>query len=573
MLKAIRVTVFAGFILVLNSPAHAQPTGRLLVPGPSGAESTSTQIHEYDLATGSMITFPPDYVFPQRPLGLSVGPDGMLYTALLANGGVYKLDPLTGAVLEILPIPTGSATIGLQCLPDGNFLLFDDDFPGKIRQYAPNGDDLGIWVDAGSDIVRDIRLTPNGTIAFIYGHPASDNKMVEYALDGSFLRDVIPLQSDGMTSFDFISDTEIVVAHRDSQCIKRYTWSTGVFVSEFACDPTKIDSNALVIHPTDGAVYSGQTQTGCLWAWDNIGNPLYGDAPITDCYGSPYYAGEMLIIPTCQVPPGSAPDCNANGTRDECEVPASAGCPIGTCLDACAADCNENCIPDDCETDTDGDGYIDDCDNCPSVFNPDQADCNGDGIGDACAVSCGPNTVAYWPFNDDYADTCGPFDGTPVGSASISPTDLPPFFGNTGCLVLDGGPSRVDLPAPFSTSVETLNSGTIEAWVKLEEAIPGESYVIFNHGVAALTTDLLVGMTVSPEGSIDATICETSIDCPTVPLPGFSSGAWHHMAWTWSPSQIDVYLDGELMGSLGETLSVTFAGNEAAIGSDDQEFG
>ena len=34
--------------------------------------------------------------------------------------------------------------------------------------------------------------------------------------------------------------------------------------------------------------------------------------------------------------------------------------------------------------DTDGDGIVDPLDNCPAVPNPDQADCDGDGLGDAC---------------------------------------------------------------------------------------------------------------------------------------------------------------------------------------------
>ena len=36
-------------------------------------------------------------------------------------------------------------------------------------------------------------------------------------------------------------------------------------------------------------------------------------------------------------------------------------------------------------TDSDADGWPNDEDNCPSVANPDQADRNGDGIGNACA--------------------------------------------------------------------------------------------------------------------------------------------------------------------------------------------
>jgi hypothetical protein len=36
------------------------------------------------------------------------------------------------------------------------------------------------------------------------------------------------------------------------------------------------------------------------------------------------------------------------------------------------------------EGDTDGDGYVDGCDNCPAVSNAGQEDCNGNAVGDAC---------------------------------------------------------------------------------------------------------------------------------------------------------------------------------------------
>lgn len=44
---------------------------------------------------------------------------------------------------------------------------------------------------------------------------------------------------------------------------------------------------------------------------------------------------------------------------------------------------------DSCDPDTDGDGAIDGVDNCPLTPNPDQADCDGDGIGDVCAIASG----------------------------------------------------------------------------------------------------------------------------------------------------------------------------------------
>jgi alpha-tubulin suppressor-like RCC1 family protein len=52
------------------------------------------------------------------------------------------------------------------------------------------------------------------------------------------------------------------------------------------------------------------------------------------------------------------------------------------------ADADENGIGDACDephvTDSDGDGVPDDEDNCPAVENANQADADGDGVGDAC---------------------------------------------------------------------------------------------------------------------------------------------------------------------------------------------
>jgi M6 family metalloprotease-like protein len=70
---------------------------------------------------------------------------------------------------------------------------------------------------------------------------------------------------------------------------------------------------------------------------------------------------------------GTSSDCNGNGTPDECDIAAGI-----------SEDCNLDGIPDSCQLDSDGDGLIDDCDNCPHHPNPDQADNDGDGLGDAC---------------------------------------------------------------------------------------------------------------------------------------------------------------------------------------------
>src|SRR5881396_1596595 len=110
------------------------------------------------------------------------------------------------------------------------------------------------------------------------------------------------------------------------------------------------------------------------------------------------------------------------GDADGDGIPSGLG---GGC-DNCASVYN----PD--QADGDGDGVGDACDNCPSVYNPDQADGNGDGHGDACAGCpagvdrdldgiCGPVDNCPFTYNPDQADR----DGDGVGDACDSCPSVP----------------------------------------------------------------------------------------------------------------------------------------------------
>lgn len=54
-------------------------------------------------------------------------------------------------------------------------------------------------------------------------------------------------------------------------------------------------------------------------------------------------------------------------------------------------------------TDADGDGICDNVDNCPTTPNPDQADMDGDSVGDACDIveNSGTGTPGYWKNHAD----------------------------------------------------------------------------------------------------------------------------------------------------------------------------
>ena len=88
-------------------------------------------------------------------------------------------------------------------------------------------------------------------------------------------------------------------------------------------------------------------------------------------------------------------DCECAGTpiivEPEFDCP-SLQANIGDNCDDANPMTENDVVTDDCEcvgnpieeSDTDGDGIPDHLDNCPNVYNPDQADGNEDGIGDAC---------------------------------------------------------------------------------------------------------------------------------------------------------------------------------------------
>jgi subtilisin-like proprotein convertase family protein len=89
------------------------------------------------------------------------------------------------------------------------------------------------------------------------------------------------------------------------------------------------------------------------------------------------------------------------------------------------------CDGDDASGDADGDGVCGDVDNCPAVANADQADADSDGVGDACdgCPNDGDKTAPG-------ACGCGVADTDADGNGTADCLDLPPApppQQNTGC--------------------------------------------------------------------------------------------------------------------------------------------
>lgn len=146
----------------------------------------------------------------------------------------------------------------------------------------------------------------------------------------------------------------------------------------------------------------------------------------------------------CDLVTGVLHDTNGNGAPDECELDCNDN-EIYDFLDIHAGtsrDCNENGVPDECpgeEPDTDADGVLDMCDNCPEEPNADQVDGDGDGVGDACD-NCPdiPNARQADGDGDGVGDACEVLGGLLV-NGSFESGDL------TGWrLEVGGGNVKID---------------------------------------------------------------------------------------------------------------------------------
>jgi hypothetical protein len=170
----------------------------------------------------------------------------------------------------------------------------------------------------------------------------------------------------------------------------------------------------------------------------------------------------------------------------------------GLCIDQTAQDLGGICFDDeDClasercsatfeppqlftvvtgQADTDRDSVPDNDDNCPTVFNPDQTDSDGDGVGDACeGAVCGNGEIESGERCDDGARngtdasfcslTCGPAvrprvreTFTPNSNGS-TPTDI------LGSPILNLALEPVNGEPPRAIDVSTL---------RLVASVPGE---------------------------------------------------------------------------------------------------
>ena len=160
--------------------------------------------------------------------------------------------------------------------------------------------------------------------------------------------------------------------------------------------------------------FSGSRAIATPSGWTAGGEPINGY-----CYswnGAPYGGGNYYLD---GVAPGQTVTVNVEAYDNDfpyCGDPtvqASATAPSAGCTSNCGGGTGGGgTTTPPPPKDSDGDGYPDTGDNCPTVYNPDQADADNNGVGNACQTDFSADQSEFSSATTDLSDAAS--SGMPI---------------------------------------------------------------------------------------------------------------------------------------------------------------
>jgi len=216
------------------------------------------------------------------------------------------------------------------------------------------------------------------------------------------------------------------------------------------CDGSDLDGQSCISQDFDGG------ELACLADCSGF--------DLTGCYN--YTCGDGTI--------NNDEDCDGGdlGGLDTC---ADFGCRVSGAI-TCNDDCTYSLSACFSEHDEDGDGVDDNCDNCPSYHNADQADTNGDGIGDVCEYLGDQELLSsitiFDPFLDDES-SWDEYEGIwEYGGDAVEGRQITSGGNYLHDIVLPNEPYAVETTFHFEAPDPASNSwtGLIFAWTENTKA-------------------------------------------------------------------------------------------------------
>ena len=184
--------------------------------------------------------------------------------------------------------------------------------------------------------------------------------------------------------------------------------------------------------------------------------------------------------------------------------------------------------------DSDGDGICNTLDNCPDVYNPDQADSD----------AAPPDMIAYWKFDDGSGTAASDSSGTYPGTLVNGPTWTTGKVG--GALQFDGTNDYVTAGNVLSPTTHV----SVAVWVKPNGVGKGMivgkgSYTTPSHQAYGLSCN-----TGKVSFTVDAGGGSGMDDFTLTGNISISDGSWHFVTATWDKNagtnNQKIYVDGVL---------------------------
>lgn len=441
-------------VLVLPVTATAAPFAYV-------ANSASDTVSVIDTATNSVVT---TIAVGDNPAAVAITPDGSkAYVTNYQSLTVSVIDIATSTVIETIDV--GERSIGVAVKPDGqevyvigtddgtpftpagtnNVIVIDTDTDTVLRRF-PSGGDSSLPDPADSWLVA---ITPDGSKAYVTNRRSQTVSVIDTATES-----VVKLINDDIdgtpVSLAITPDGQKVYVGNDrgNENAPGIVWvidtSTNT-VSETISTTTPGDAFDLAkrvpgvaITPNGAQAWVALHEAGKIGAisvaTDQLTTTLGPIDPLLPCVDGnrPGCANGIAITPD-----GSKAYVTMGGSSNKVAVfNLTTNMLAGTITVGSGASGVAITPPPD----LDGDGIADDVDNCPTTPNPDQADTDGGGVGDACDPDDDNDGVLDGSDNCQLQPNSDQVDADGDGAGNVCDTD------DDNDEVLDGFDSCPDTP-------------------------------------------------------------------------------------------------------------------------------